>query len=79
MIPQMTHFNLQVPMFMKDIYRSLTENNGEAGILKNIFEENELDVLKTNPFHITGTDIRVSFFVYKFLIYFLKLRLAWHK
>ena len=45
-------------MFMKDIYRSLTENNGEAGILKNLFEENELDDLKTNSFHITGSDIR---------------------
>ena len=44
---------------MKDIYRSLTENNGEAGILKNLLEEDELDALKTNPFHITGTDIRV--------------------
>ena len=65
-------------MFMKDIYRSLTENNGEAGILKNLFEENELDVLKTNPFHITGTDIRVSFFVYKFLNNFLKLHLSTH-
>ncbi len=44
---------------MKDIYRSLTENNGEAGILKNLLDEDELNDLKTNPFHITGTDIRV--------------------
>ncbi len=46
-------------MFMKDIYRSLTENNGEAGILKNLLDEDELNDLKTYPFHITGTDIRV--------------------
>jgi hypothetical protein len=29
-------------MFMKDIYRSLTENDGEAGILKSLMEETEL-------------------------------------
>jgi hypothetical protein len=46
-------------MFMKDIYRSLTENGGEAGILKSLLEETELEELKTNSFHITGTDIRV--------------------
>lgn len=44
---------------MKDIYRSLTENDGESGILKSLLEENELEALKTNPFHITGNDIRV--------------------
>ena len=45
---------------MKDIYRSLTENDGEAGILKSLLEENELEALKSNPFHITGNDIRVG-------------------
>jgi hypothetical protein len=56
-------------MFMKDIYRSLTENGGEAGILKNLLEENELEELRSNPFHITGTDIRVSIFPVTLCLY----------
>ena len=54
-------FYFQVPLFMMDIYRSLTEDNGVAGILKPLDEESELEALRSNPFHISTNDIKVSF------------------
>ena len=45
---------------MMDIYKSLTEDDGHAGILKNLLEEPELDKLMKNPFRITRNDIVVS-------------------
>ena len=45
---------------MMDIYRSLTEDDGQAGILKVLLKEPDLDVLMNNPFKITKNDVQVS-------------------
>lgn len=47
-------------MFMMDIYKSLTEDDGQAGILKALLNEPELDALMKNPFRITESDVKVS-------------------
>ena len=44
---------------MKNIYTSLTENNGEEGILKGLVDENEIQDLLANPFNISGNNIKV--------------------
>ena len=43
---------------MKNIYTSLTENNGEEGILKGLVDENEIQDLLANPFNISGNNIK---------------------
>ncbi len=45
---------------MKNIYKSLTEDDGEEGILKNLIDDQEMKELLTNPFHITGSNIKVT-------------------
>ena len=51
-------FIFQVDLFMWDVYRTLTED--EAGVLKAKLGEDELQLLRNNPFHITDSDIKVS-------------------
>ena len=46
---------------MMDIYRSLTEGDGSAGVLKNLLDEPELNKLMNNPFKITQSDIQVRY------------------
>ena len=43
---------------MEAIYESLTEQNG-AGVLKPLLSEPDLEKLRRNPFHITGSNIQV--------------------
>ena len=52
--------SFQIPVFMKNIYTSLTENNGEEGILKGLVDENEIQDLLANPFNISGNNIKVG-------------------
>ena len=50
----------QVPLFMMNIYKSLTEDDGQsAGVLKNLLEEPDMDKLLNNPFKITAGDVKV--------------------
>jgi hypothetical protein len=50
---------------MKNIYKSLTEDDGEEGILKNLIDDQEMKELLTNPFHITGSNIKVKMLISK--------------
>lgn len=43
---------------MLDLYRTLTED--EAGVLKAQLGEDDLQLLRKNPFHITDSDIKVK-------------------
>lgn len=52
---------------MMDIYRSLTEDDGEAGVLKSLSDESDLESLRQNPFHITKSNIKVSSWKLDFL------------
>lgn len=60
----------QVPLFMMNIYKSLTEDDGQsAGVLKNLLEEPDMDKLLNNPFKITAGDVKViqsgnNFFIF---------------
>ena len=45
---------------MWDIYNSITED--QSGLLKAELSEDDLNLLRKNPFHLTDTDIRVSYF-----------------
>jgi len=52
--------NHTVPLFMMNIYKSLTEDDGQsAGVLKNLLEEPDMDKLLNNPFKITAGDVKV--------------------
>jgi len=42
---------------MQNIYQSLTEKDG---VLKSLFTEEEMNLLLSNPFHITRSNIKVS-------------------
>lgn len=48
---------------MMDLYTTLTED--EAGVLKAMLGEPELDMLRNNPFHISQSDIKVTAIFFK--------------
>ena len=50
----------QLSIFMKDIFDLLTEQEGE-GILKPLLREPDLQKLLQNPFHISDSNIKVTF------------------
>ena len=45
---------------MKEIFNSLTEHDEQAGILKPLLNEPDLEELRQNPFHITQSNIQVK-------------------
>ena len=59
----------QLSIFMKDIFDLLTEQEGE-GILKPLLREPDLQKLLQNPFHISDSNIKVTFYLYMSLIFF---------
>ena len=59
----------QLSIFMKDIFDLLTEQEGE-GILKPLLREPDLQKLLQNPFHISDSNIKVTFYSYMSLISF---------
>ena len=62
-----TYIIFQQSIFMREIYKSLTEQNG-AGVLKPLLSEPDLEKLRQNPFHITGNNIQVTYTKQKYFI-----------
>ena len=54
---------------MREIYKSLTEHDGEAGVLKPLLSEPDLEALRQNPFHISGIQVRQMHNVQTIIIY----------
>ena len=64
-MPNLNSIMFQLSIFMKDIFDLLTEQEGE-GILKPLLREPDLQKLLQNPFHISDSNIKVIFYLYRF-------------
>ena len=63
--------DFQQTLYMREIYKSLTEHDGQAGVLKPLLSEPDLEALRQNPFHISGSNIQVKQIddIYTIIIY----------